>query len=218
MSEPLYVRVRRIVSANINDLVDSVESSQAEVVMKEAVREVERAIDDVRIELGKTAAKVHHAKRTIALTHARMEEMSSKAAFAVSEKRDDLAEAALSRHFDLEAQLPILNAAVEEANQEQAKLEEYVAALSGRKRQMEEDLKAFSDARSAAAADAGEVMAEPADRVRKADAAFERAMKGAGGPKVNAQSAETAAKIGEIEQISRNKAIAERLAILKKSA
>jgi phage shock protein A len=214
MSETLFVRVKRIVSANINDVVDNMEKAQAEIVMKEAIREVDKATDEVRAELGKAMAKGHHANSTIEQTKKKIADLSEKAKFAIEQKRDDLAEAALARQIDLEVQIPVLDAVIADAKTEQGKLEEFVAALNGRKREMQADLKSFEEARIANAADAASTMG---DRVNKAEAVFDRAMKSASGLEA-VRTPGTAVKIAELEQLARARSIADRLADLKKSA
>ena len=218
MAETLYARVRRLVSANINDIVDTLEKSQAEAVMKEAVREVDRAIDEVRAELGKAIGKQHHIHRTIELTEKKIAELVEKSAFAVKQNRDDLAEAAIARQVDLEAQIPALKSEAEAAHSEQMRLEEFVAALTGRKHDMEAELRAFEEASREAEAVAGSNSAVPEQRVNRAQSAFDRAMKGATGIGSNASTAGTAAKIAELDQMSRAQVIADRLANLKQSA
>ena len=52
MSENILSRVTRLVSGSVNSIVDAVENAAPETVMREAIREVETAIDDVRAELG----------------------------------------------------------------------------------------------------------------------------------------------------------------------
>ena len=52
MAEGLVSRVKRLVSGSVNSLVDVVENASPEMVMKEAIREVDRAIDEVRDQLG----------------------------------------------------------------------------------------------------------------------------------------------------------------------
>ena len=217
MTETLFVRVKRIVSANINDVVDNMEKSQAEIVMKEAIREVEKATEEVRAELGKAMARGHHANNTSEITKKKVAELTEKAKFAVEQKRDDLAEATLSRQVDLEAQIPVLEAVATEAKADQVKLEEFVAALNGRKREMQEDLKAFQLARDVAAADATNGTNPQKDRVNKAEAVFDRAMKTVSGLEV-IRTPGTAVKIAELEQLARSQSVADRLAQLKKSA
>lgn len=218
MAESLFNRVRRLVSASIGDLVDSMEKAGGVSVMREAIREVDRAIDDVRIELVEVGTKRRQAERHIKLTGQHLEQLSEKAQLALGQAREDLAEAALSRQVDLEAQLPLLEATRAEAQAEEAKLESCVAALAARKAEMEADLAAFESARRSAILDVAAPERDNAveRRAEAAEGAFDRAMKmqdGAAGPA--RADIETAGKLAELERLGRHAKIADRLAALK---
>ena len=53
MKESMGARVGRIISGDFNSLVDAVENAAPEVVMEQAIREVDSAIDEVRAELAR---------------------------------------------------------------------------------------------------------------------------------------------------------------------
>lgn len=222
MSENIAIRVRRVISASVNDLVDALESSNADGVMREAIREVDRALDEVRSELGKAIASRAQITRHIDHTKAKIAELDAKADFAVDQKRDDLAEAAVARQVDLERQLPVLEQSLKDQAAKQAELETFVAALNGRKSEMEADLSAFSEARRAAGVDAPAgtqacTMQSAERRAGKADEAFNRAMNGPfGGNAADAKNVrETAAKLQELAQVERSTMISKRLAAVK---
>lgn len=225
MSESLLVRVKRIVSGNIYDVVDRMEKSQAEIVMKESMREIERAIEDVRSEQGKSMVKSKQAENQLALLKTKIAELNEKVQFAIEQSRDDLAKAAITRQVDFEAQIPVLESAQADAIAEQAKLAECVAALSGRKREMAEMIKAIAQARSEVA-DKGfssdDSKVTPMQRADNASAAFNRAAEGAtsvGG--VLPVGVEDAAKLAELEKLSFAQKIDARLEaakLMKKSA
>ena len=61
MAEGLVARVTRLVSGGVNQLVDTIENASPETVMAEAIREVDRAIDQVRDELASVLANKHLA-------------------------------------------------------------------------------------------------------------------------------------------------------------
>ena len=61
MSESIGRRVGRLVSGGFNALLNAVENSAPDVIMQQAIREVDEAIDDVRAELGKVIASKHLA-------------------------------------------------------------------------------------------------------------------------------------------------------------
>lgn len=222
MSDNLAGRIKRLVSGSINAIVDAAESSAPETVMNEAIREVERATEEVRHELGKVLANKHHATRRLTETTAKHEALSENIELAVKERRDDLAEAAIARQLDLEAQLPVLEGALRDFAAQEAELEGYIAALNGRKREMEEDLTHFKASRSTAAA--GGPDGAPVDvagnnalgKVEKAGTAFDRVLKNATGiAGTAAADTETARKLAELDQVARGNRIRERLAAVK---
>ena len=221
MAEGLVSRVTRLVSGSVNSIVDAVENAAPETVMREAIREVERAIAEVRAELGKAAANKHHANKRLMEATSKHEALAGQIEIAVTEGRDDLAEAAISRQLDLEAQIPLLESALTEAGEKEDELEGYVLALQGRKREMEGDLKAFLDSRaeSGASADGTPGMTPEAgaeNRADKAESAFNRVLSGQTGiGGSQAADRETASKLAELEQISRTNRVKERLAALK---
>lgn len=224
MSEGLISRVRRLVSGSVNDLVDTIENAAPEAVMRETIREVDGAIEDVRGELGQVVANRHHANKRLMETSAKHEELAEKAAFAVDQGRDELAEAAIARQLDMEAQIPVLEATLKELSGKQGELEGYVSALLARKREMETDLQTYlasqaaqkSAANGADGADATAKGTTTAGRVDRAESTFQRVMHGASGIGATvASDADTAAKLAELEQVARTHRVQERLAALK---
>jgi phage shock protein A len=140
MSESLVLRVKRLISGSANGVVDALETANAEMVMREAVREIERATDDVREELARAMTARHQTTRLLEHTKVKQVELSGRAKLAVDQARDDLAEAALSRQLDLEAEIPAYESRIVELTAKQTELEGYVAGLAARKREMEKDL------------------------------------------------------------------------------
>ncbi|MBA1879007.1 hypothetical protein HLX94_24455, partial [Escherichia coli] len=48
MAESVFLRVRRLLSAKVEDSVDAMERANSDGTMREAIREVDRAMDEVR--------------------------------------------------------------------------------------------------------------------------------------------------------------------------
>ncbi|MCB1490266.1 MAG: PspA/IM30 family protein [Rhodobiaceae bacterium] len=221
MAEGLLNRVKRLVSGSVNSIVDVVENAAPETVMKESIREIDAAIDDVRSQLGIVIANKHHANKRLMEASAKHEDLAEKLQFAVEQGRDDLAEAAIGRQFDLEAQIPILEDALKSASEEESELESYISALSGRRREMEEDLQSYLASRPAepgeTPASGGGGGGRSADRrVEDAESAFNRVLRSATGiPGTVKTDRDTAAKLAELEQVSRENRIKERLAAVK---
>lgn len=221
MAGGLTTRVGRIISGSINALVDAVEDAAPEVVMEQAIREIDSAIDDVRSELGKAIAAKHLANKRLSEKNSRHEELAEKIEVAVSEGRDDLAEAAISNQLDIEAQIPVLEHTIAECGEREKKLEGYITALQAKKREMRDDLKNYRETTSASVVEAAhDGRANSAGKVNRAVAqatsAFDRILEkqtGLGGMKT--ADAKNAAKMAELEQLTRDNRVKERLAALK---
>ncbi|MCK5275060.1 MAG: PspA/IM30 family protein [Alphaproteobacteria bacterium] len=221
MSESLASRVKRLVSGSANMIVTAVESLAPEMVMEEAIREVDSAIDDVRAELGQVMTRQYHATRRLAGENKKHEELSESIKVALAEKREDLAEAGVGKLLDIEAQIPVLESAIGETREAQVELEGYVAALRARKREMKEELREYRAAQKEAAASGGGDGGGPKGsdterRVEKASDAFDRAMEiggGIGGG--DAPDRKSAAMNAELEQLARKNRVNERLAQFK---
>lgn len=226
MSESLVRRVKRVVSGGVQSLVDAMEAANAEGMLREVLRETEQIIDDVRDEHAKATATRYQTTRQIERTKAKHLELGERARLAVGQRRDDLAEAALSRQLDLEAHVPLLEGTLAEATAKQRELESYIAALTGRKREMEEQLAAFVAARPTrlAVSEAGlsdgiqghAYINATERRLEKTSTAFGRIMQSAAGMSVPPMPApETSVKLLELEHMSRSGEIASRLANIK---
>ena len=218
MAESIFARVSRLLSATVEDTVDRMEQAGGDAVMREAIREADRAIDAVKMDQQSTMARRLQAARQQKMLTERAEELTTKAKFALREGREDLAEAALSRQIDFEAQASKLDAVQSQAREEEQRLEDGLAALSARKRQMEDALQAYLISRREAAL-GGDGPVRP-DRMaeRKLDAAeqaFDRAMAGAGGVGFARADADTINRVAELDGLQRSATLAERLAALK---
>lgn len=218
MAESIFTRISRLLSATVEDAVDRMEQAGSDTVMREAIREADRAIDQVKAELEATMARRLQAARQQKMIADRVEELTDKAKFAVNQQRDDLAEAALSRQVDFEAQAKKLDTVQQEAREQEEKLEAGLAALNARKRQMEDALQAYLASRQDAAL-GGDGPAHPSrsaeKKVEAAEQAFDRAMAGAGGVGFTRGDADAINRVAEIDGMQRSATVAERLAALK---
>ena len=218
MAESVFVRVRRLLSARIEDSVDAMEQANSDGTMREAIREVDRAIDEIRSSQEGAMTRRLQAARQQAMIAKKLEELTSKARFALQEGREDLAEGALKRQVDLEEQSGKLDQVQVLAREEEAKLDESLTALRARKQQMEEALAAFAIAQSDASmgGDGGFQNARDVERkVGNAEAAFDRAMTGAGGIGFSRGDAAAINQVAEIDTLAKNATVSERLAALK---
>jgi phage shock protein A len=218
MAETIFARVSRLLSATVEDTVDRMEQAGGDVVMREAIREADRAIDQVKAQLESTMARRLQASRQQKMLAERAQELTSKARFAVEADRDDLAEAALSRQVDFEAQAKKLELVQSQAREEEQRLEDGLAALSARKRQMEDALSAYLVSRREAAL-GGDGPTRPdrsaEKKVDAAEQAFDRAMAGVGGVGLARGDADAINRVAEIDGMQKSATVAERLSALK---
>lgn len=225
MKETLINRVGRIISGSIHSLMDSVENAAPEAVLTEAIREVTSAIDDIRQELGQVVAKKHLAGTKIMEENKRHGSLGEKIKIAVDENRDDLAEAAIARQLDIEAQIPVLEATLKECNAQEKELENYLNALMAKRREMNAELIQFRESAKAAEntvphppQSSGQESVE--SRVNKAETAFDRVIEGATGlpGQAGATDRKAAVQLAELEELARKNRIQERLARIKGDA
>lgn len=222
MNESISSRVGRIISGSLNAIVDAVENAAPEAVMQESIREIDGAIDEVRIELGKVIAAKHLASNRLMSENQKHTDLAEKLELAVQQGRDDLAEAAISAQLDIEAQLPVLENTISDNNSKEKELEGYIAALKAKKNEMQDELDEYkrlqqelNTSTSTAAASAGTIN----QQVDKASASFDRVMKNATGlsSRLNSQTPASAEKMAELDELAKQNRIQERLAEVKKS-
>ena len=221
MSESLRQRVGRLVAGGFNALVDAVENAAPETVMEQAIREIDAATAEVRKELGVVEAQRHLTVKRLTVDGERHDELSKQAKLALKEGRDDLAEAAVSRQIDLEAQIPVLEARLADLADDKSRLESYIEALRAKKREMQDALDSYRQSRRRAA-DAGGAVEEDrgasdvGGRAERATAAFDRVFRRETGIQgTSGTTPEQEAQLAELEELSRKNRVQERLARLK---
>ena len=218
MSETLARRVGRLVSGGFHAVVDAAENLAPEAVMNESVREIERAVDEVRAELGRVLAQKHLATKKMADESNRHETLSDSLQAAVAAGRDDLAEAGIAEQMDIEARLPVLENTIADCAAQEKELEGFIAALQAKKREMQQELQQWRAAQQNSSgsnnAAGGSDLNRIARDVEKSGNAFDRIM-GKQNAVYNSSDAAQLAKLKELEDLSRNNRIAERLAALK---
>ena len=219
MSETLSRRVGRLVSGGFHALIDAAENLAPEAVMNESIREIERAVDEVRAELGKVLAQKHLAAKKMADESNRHEAIDANLQAAVDAGRDDLAEAGIAEQMDLEARLPVLENTIADCSAQEKELEGFIAALQAKKREMQQQLQDWRAAQQSmgtgkTAGGNGSDLNRIARDAEKSGNAFDRVM-GRQNSVHSSTDAAQLAKLKELEDLSRNNRIAERLAALK---
>lgn len=220
MAESVFARVQRLLSAKVEDTVDRMETAGGEGVMRESIREVDRAIDEMRSDQNAAMARRLQAARQQEMVNKKIAELGAKAAFAVEQGRDDLAEAALQRQVEFEEEIGKLQKVQDGGSEQEQKLDDAITALKTRKGQMQEVLDAFcqSQADAMVGGDGAMQLAQAIDKkVENAEAAFDRAMGGAGGVNFSRTDADTINKVAELDGLQKSASVASRLAALKAS-
>ncbi len=220
MAEAFSRRIARLFSARIGDAVDGMEVAGSEGVMRETIREVDRAIDLVQVDYEAIVTRRLQAVRQQKMLRERGGDLLEKARFALGEDRADLAEAALTKQVDCEEEAARLEASGAACQQEETRLAENLAALKARKQEMEQALADFLGARRDAELGGNGPTRVPHDiekRVRNAEQAFGRAMAGAGGTGFARADAETTNRVAEIDVMRKRATVASRLAALRQN-
>ncbi len=138
MSETVTLRVRRMLSSRLEDTINAMERPHNEGVVLAAIRDVERAIEELCTAQEKVVARRLHAVRQQALIADRVEKLTEKARFALQEGDEDLAMNTLAHQVDLEDQSVQLDQVQITAREEEARMAEDLAALYDRKEQLAE--------------------------------------------------------------------------------
>ena len=223
MNENLSGRVGRLISGSFNALIDAVENAAPEIVMQEAIREIDGVVDEVRTELGRVVANKHLSNSRLVEENNKYEELTANIELAVEKGRDDLAEAAISKQLDIEAQIPVLEGSIVEFSAREKELESFVQALQAKKREMSDDLRQYQESikESAAISSGGPATgtngkAGVNSKVEKAESAFDRVLEKATGLAAQRNSnIESDAKVAELQDMVRNNKVQERLLSIK---
>lgn len=215
MSESFASRVSRLVSGGFNAMIDAVENASPEIVMEQAIREMDQAIADIRGELGRVVADKHRASKKLLEDNERHEQLSAQIKVAVDQKRDDLAAAAISRQMDIEAQIPVLETAVADASDKEKELESYINALKAKQRDMRLELNRYQESKKAEQNTVANSTNTGNDQADKATQAFERAMGQATNLPSGMHQGGGDAKLAELEKLARDNRVQERLAAIK---
>ena len=198
-------RVGRLISGSINAVIDAAENVSPVIVMQESIREVDQAITEVRHELGKLEVQKYTIQDRLKNEENKHQLLQGQIVIALDENREDLAEAAISKQMDIEAQVPVLKKALGDAQEQSVEMEGFIAALQAKKREMQEELKRFKTHTQESSASSTK------EQVSKAEEAFNRVM----GTDAPLASNTDEAKLAELEALSRKNRIEERMRAMK---
>lgn len=219
MVDSLRSRVSQIIVGSAHALLDKIEDQAPEAMMEQAIRKLDSVIDEVRAELGKTAANRHLAQQQHAELNRRHLELTTQAEEAIGMTRDDLARIAVAKQLDIEAQIPIIEGSLTEIAAQEKELSGYIEALLAKKRDMEEALAQFIASRNRASSPTGTAPSanNAQTAVDKAGHSFSRIFHRQTGLTMAEQkmSAEEAVKLKELDDLVQTRRVEARLAQLK---
>lgn len=210
MKETISYRVRRIISASIQQLTDAFENITPDTVAENVISETEDVIEDVRAELGRNIASRHMSSKRLSHAKAQHKDLSDKIEAALMENKEDLAQIAVSRQLDIEAQMPVLESAEKELDERIKELESYIATLEARKAELREFRQ--TNAEFAGNMSADDPGGDFQSRICRAEFAFERIMEKQTGHSGDRTDLKRAGQLAELDDLVRNHRIQERLA------
>jgi phage shock protein A len=221
MNDDISARIRRIIAGTANTIVAKIEGLAPEMILEQAIREVDDAVDQVRAELGQATAEQHHVRKAMAKLNEEHSTLEKQVQSALPSGRKDLIEAAVTRQVDIEDQLPALESQLRRTGEQIAELNQAVTGLIAKRNEMEEELFAYRSTRKqaegAAAAESGVPYGSARIKAEKAGSAFARVMQDATGVRSADMrtTIEERAKLVELAQLSRRAKIEAKLKSLE---
>ncbi|MDO3383657.1 PspA/IM30 family protein [Gilvimarinus algae] len=221
MSESLLGRVARLVGGTFTSIVDAAENAAPDIVARQAIEEIDSAIDEVRAEIGRKQANRHNANLELSTLNNRAEELKAQIQTALKNEREDLAEAGASELVGVEDRIPIIETLIASTQEEEQELARYLSGLRSKREEMEKDLQIIRERKAADAGKTGgntESGSLSVDRkVERASDAVSRVKSSVTGVPGSGSGSDDAAR-AELEELHRKNRVAERLAALKQES
>lgn len=217
MADTLATRVTRIMAGSAHAFLDAVEDMAPEAMMRQAIRELEQVLADVRVDLGKVEAGKHLVLSQINKLNDENEQLAASIETALAQGKEDLARAGVERQTLIEDQTPVLQRSLAEQNDRALELEGYITGLLAKRREMEEVLKEYlaSQARVTTVSSAAGKGSKDS-KVESAQSAFDRVLArqtGVGG--LVGPAGGDALKLRELQDTARRQRVDDKLAALK---
>lgn len=217
MADTLAVRVTRIMAGSAHAFLDAVEDMAPEAMMRQAIRELEQVLAEVRVDLGKVEAGKHLVVSQMTKLNDENELLSAQIETALTQGKEDLARAGVERQTLIEDQTPVLQRSLAEQNDRASELEGYITGLLAKRREMEEVLKEYvaSQAKVTSVSTAAGKGSKDS-KVESAQSSFDRVLSRQTGVSglVGAASGD-AMKLRDLQETARRQRVDEKLAALK---
>jgi phage shock protein A len=217
MAETLATRVTRIIAGSAHAFLDSVEDMAPEAMLRQAVREIDQVMGEVRVDLGKVEAAKHLITSQINKLNTENETLAAQIETALSSGNEDLARAGVERQMLIDDQTPVLQRSLSDQQDNAKELEGYITALLSKRREMEGALQSYLASKAqTGSATTGAGKATHDSRIEGAQSAFDRVIaRQTGVSGLTAQAQGDAQKLKELQDVARNNRVSERLAELK---
>jgi phage shock protein A len=217
MADSLAVRVTRIMAGSAHAFLDAVEDMAPEAMMRQAIRELEQVLAEVRVDLGKVEAGKHLVVSQMTKLNDENELLSAQIDTALSQGKEDLARAGVERQTLIEDQTPVLQRSLAEQNDRASELEGYITGLLAKRREMEEVLKEYLVSQaSVTSVSTAAGKGSKDSKVESAQSSFDRVLSRQTGVSGMVGSATgDAVKLRELQETVRRQRVDEKLAALK---
>ena len=217
MSDQLLRRITRLIAGVAHSALASAEQSAAVPVMEQAIRDIDEAIKEVRGEIGQIEAAKFNVTRRADELRAELAALDEQIGTALTQGKDDLAEAGAGRQVDIEDQLAVLRRSVTEAEDDIARLSDSLNALQASRREATQRLKDLKRVASAGdGPDAAPAKGTAADKATRAIESAERLGEDLTGVPADGGRI-SATDLDALAELHRQHAIRERLARHKAS-
>jgi phage shock protein A len=209
--------VTRILAGSAHALLDAIEDMAPEAVMRQAIREIDQVLADVRVDLGKVEAAKHLITCHINKLNNENEQLAADVETALERGEETLARAGIERQTLIDDQTPVLQRSLAEQQEQSRELEGYITALLAKRREMEDTFQQFLATRAQTVPNTGiQGRLDQGARIENAQSAFDRVVaRQTGVSGLSMANGGDAQKLKELQELARRNRIDERLAQLK---
>lgn len=213
MSDKLLGRIARLVSGLAHNAVAAAEQVAPVPAMEQAIRDIDDAVRDVKVEIGKAEAQKFNVARRMEELRAEHGELGDRIAIALKQGADALAEAGVERQIDIEQQIALLERSVADVQADIDKLADSLRALDASRREASARLKSLKAAEAGAAAQTGAAGGGSGARAEEAMAGARRLAEDLTG--VPGERPKRQEELEELEELHRKEEIRSRLERIK---
>lgn len=213
-SDGILQRMGRLIAGFTHAAIDRAEGLDRVAIVEQAIREIDKAADQARGELGKASAERHRIQSKRGEIEQELVGLKTRIDAALRQGREDLARGGISRSLDLDAQTAALDSALADVDARIEDSRKALAAVAAARSDAEARLRDLKRSEpELAMAASGLSGASPVDRAARSASAIARLT----GVPANADDTDRA-MLDELERVHREKLIEERLAAFKSNA